>query len=142
MRLWSLHPKYLDSKGIVALWRETLLAKAVLSGKTRGYKNHPQLIRFKINKNPKALINTYLLNIYQESITRGYKFNQSKIGPEITHTKIKVTNGQMEYELDHLLKKLKIRDSARYNELLNIKKPEPNPIFIVVDGDIESWEII
>ena len=48
----------------------------------------------------------------------------------------------MEYELDHLLRKLKIRDSARYNELLNIKKPEPNPIFIVVDGDIESWEII
>ena len=87
MRLWSLHPKYLDSKGIVALWREALLAKAVLGGKTKGYKNHPQLIRFKINKNPIALINTYLLNIYHESITRGYNFNQSKIGPEITNTK-------------------------------------------------------
>lgn len=22
MRLWSSHPKYLDAKGIVALWRE------------------------------------------------------------------------------------------------------------------------
>ena len=142
MRPWSLHPKYLDSKGIVALWRETLLAKAVLLGKTKGYKNHPQLIRFKIDKNPQALINTYLLNIYHESLTRGYKFNQSKIGTEFTHTRYEVTNGQMGYELDHLLRKLKIRDSARYNELLNINKPEPNPIFIIVDGDIESGEII
>jgi len=43
MRIWSLHPKYLDSKGMVALWREALLAKQVLLNKTKGYKNHPQL---------------------------------------------------------------------------------------------------
>lgn len=47
MRIWSLHPKYLDTKGLVALWRETLLAQHVLSGKTKRYKNHPQLARFK-----------------------------------------------------------------------------------------------
>jgi hypothetical protein len=142
MRLWSLHPKYLDSKGLVALWREALLAKAVLTGKTKGYKNHPQLIRFKISRNPQTLINTYLLNIYQESLLRGYKFNRNKIGPEITTSKIVVTNGQIEYELEHLRSKLKNRDPTKYIELMNIKEPEPNPIFIVVEGDIETWEII
>jgi hypothetical protein len=142
MRLWSLHPKYLDSKGLVALWREALLAKAVLNGETKGYKNHPQLTRFKINKNPKALINTYLLHIYHESLSRGYKFNRNKIGSEFTQSKIKVTQGQIEYELEHLILKLEIRDPSRYIELINIKELEPNPIFIVVDGGIEPWEII
>lgn len=142
MRLWSLHPKYLDSKGLVALWREALLAREVLNGKTKGYKNHPQLIRFKINKNSHALINTYLLHIYHESISRGYKFNRNKIGSEFTQSKIDVTDGQIEFELDHLLSKLKIRDQSKYMELLNIENPEPNPIFIVVEGGIEAWEIV
>ena len=142
MRLWSLHPKYLDSKGLVALWRETLLAKAVLNGETKGYKNHPQLIRFKKNKNHNSMINTYLLHIYKESLSRGYKFNGNKIGPEFTSSKINVTQGQIEYELEHLILKLEIRDPSRYIELINIKELEPNPIFIVVDGGIEPWEII
>ena len=43
MRLWSIHPRYLDSMGLVALWREALLAQAVLRGETKGYKFHPQL---------------------------------------------------------------------------------------------------
>jgi hypothetical protein len=30
-RIWSLHPKYLDARGLVALWREGLLAQAVLT---------------------------------------------------------------------------------------------------------------
>jgi hypothetical protein len=102
MRLWSLHPKYLDSKGLVALWREALLAKAVLNGETKGYKNHPQLIRFKINKNPKALINTYLLHIYKESISRGYKFNRNKIGPEFTHQRSKLHKAKLNTNLNIL----------------------------------------
>lgn len=28
MRLWSLHPKHLDPQGLVALWREVLLARS------------------------------------------------------------------------------------------------------------------
>ena len=142
MRLWSIHPKYLDSKGLVALWRESLLAKAVLSGKTKGYKNHPQLIRFKINNNPEVLINTYLLHIYNESVSRGYKFNKSKIGHEFTSSKINVTRGQIEYEFKHLISKLQLRDPTRYIELLNIKDPEPNPLFVLVEGNVEAWEIV
>jgi hypothetical protein len=37
MRLWTLHPRYLDSQGLVALWREGLLAQAVLRNRTRGF---------------------------------------------------------------------------------------------------------
>jgi hypothetical protein len=41
MRLWSIHPEYLDAKGLVALWREALLAQNVLQCNTKGYKKHP-----------------------------------------------------------------------------------------------------
>ena len=47
MRLWSLHPSYLDSAGLVALWQEGLLARKVLSSQTKGYIHHPQLHRFR-----------------------------------------------------------------------------------------------
>ena len=70
MRLWSLHPKYLDTKGLVALWREGLLARKVLQGQTRGYKYHPQLERFKNHNKPVNAIDTYLLHVYNESVNR------------------------------------------------------------------------
>jgi len=66
MRIWSIHPKYLDTKGLVALWRENLLAKNVLEHNTRGYKNHPQLIRSKNSGTPLQAINHYLAAVYQE----------------------------------------------------------------------------
>ena len=79
MRIWSLHPQYLDAKGLVALWRETLLAKHVLENKTKGYKNHPQLNRFKRTKNPVDSINHYLFFVLQEARVRNYKFDAAKI---------------------------------------------------------------
>ena len=39
-------------QGLVALWREALLARAVLRGKTRGYRHHPQLHRFRASATP------------------------------------------------------------------------------------------
>ena len=60
MRLWTLHPKYLDAQGLVALWREGLLARAVLRGMTKGYRHHPQLQRFRAHASPRAAINLYL----------------------------------------------------------------------------------
>ena len=142
MRLWSLHPKYLDSKGLIALWREGFLARAVLKGETRGYKNHPQLIRFKNLTNPISFIDSYLLNVYEESELRSYKFNKNKIGPDFTDLKINVTRGQIQFELKHLGSKLKTRDHGKYIELLKITTPDTNPIFTVVEGDIELWEVI
>ena len=67
MRIWSLHPKYLDTKGLVALWRETLLAKQVLQNKTKGYRNHPQLNRFKNHSEPLEAINYYLSIVFKEA---------------------------------------------------------------------------
>jgi hypothetical protein len=142
MRLWSLHPSLLDTKGLVALWREALLAKKVLEDKTKGYKNHPQLSRFRKYKYPLIAINSYLTSVYIEATERGYNFNNDKIKIYRWKTIIKVTFSQIEYELKHLLKKLKLRDPDKYNILLKINpaKIKPNPLFRKVKGDIEPWE--
>ncbi len=142
MRIWSLHPKYLDTKGLVALWRETLLAKNVLEGNTKGYKNHPQLNRFKESENPLLSINYYLEAVYQESLNRGYHFDKNKFSTHDQPTALKVTNGQIAYEMQHLLNKLETRDIDRFNDLSDEKNIEPHPLFEIIDGEIEDWEIV
>lgn len=141
MRLWSLSPKYLDRQGLLAVWREGLLAKKVLEGKTRGYKNHPQLLRFKEQEKPIDYIKAYLQGIYQEAVSRGYKFNREKAGLLKKKLKnIKVSSGQIEHEMEHLLKKLAKRDKSRYNELRGLTKLVLHPLFKAKKGGIESWE--
>ena len=142
MRIWSLHPKYLDSKGLVALWREALLAKNVLEGKTIGYKNHPQLNRFKQAKRPLETINQYLSEIYLESVIRNYNFDKQKINWSFKKSKLPVTTGQLNYEVKHLLIKLKTRDKNKYEELKTRSTFDIHPLFILVNGDIEEWEIL
>jgi len=142
MRLWSLHPKYLDAKGLVALWRESLLALKVLQGGTKGYRNHPQLIRFKATADPIAALASYLRNIAFEAKQRGYNFDESKI-PELEFgDRIPLSSGQLNYELEHLKKKLKIRCPEKYNELKKLKKPDFHPMFHLKQGAIEEWENI
>ena len=142
MRIWSLHSKYLDSKGLIALWRESLLAQKVLMGKTKGYINHPQLLRFKAYKEPINAISYYLSKVYEEGLIRGYNFDNSKIVASISIVKkILVNKGQLEYELEHLRQKLKIRDFKRYELISGIKIIEKHPLFKQVEGDIESWEV-
>jgi hypothetical protein len=142
MRIWSLHPKYLDTKGLVALWRETLLAKNVLEGKTAGYRYHPQLIRFKQAERPLDAINQYLSEIYLESVKRNYNFDKQKINWSFIKCKIPVTTGQINYEAEHLLTKLKTRDMNKYMELRSWSNFDIHPLFILVNGDIENWEIV
>ena len=142
MRIWSIHPKYLDTKGLVALWRETLLAKHVLEGKTKGYRNHPQLDRFKQTDKPVDGINQYLATLYNEALTRNYNFDKKKIDWSFEPIIMNVTNGQMKYETEHLLNKLKIRDQEKFERLKNIKKVEQHQMFKIIKGDIEKWEII
>jgi len=142
MRLWSIHPVYLDSKGLVALWREGLLAQNVLLEKTKGYKNHPQLIRFKNTDNSEITIANYLQYVVDEADTRGYKFNRDKIVNNGESSNLEVTEGQLEYEFNHLLSKLKVRDPNRYEDLKSIKAIKPHPIFTKTDGVIEDWEVI
>lgn len=142
MRLWSLHPQYLDAKGLVALWREALLAKNVLEGKTTGYRSHPQLHRFRRSVLPIDGINQYLSEVYQESLIWGYKFDREKIDWNFTTTMLPVTSGQMQYEREHLLKKLKMRDSQRYMDFLDTIELKPHPMFYIVEGEVEVWEMI
>jgi hypothetical protein len=142
MRLWSIHPKYLDAKGLVALWRETLLAKQVLEGKTKGYKNHPQLHRFQKSPKPLDSINSYLAVIHQEALSRQYKFDQQKVDWDFLPTSLPVTKGQLQYESLHLLNKIKGRDPKKYEELKTLLSFDPHPLFILIDGDTEDWEIM
>ena len=142
MRLWSLHPKYLDAKGLVALWREALLAKKVLEGKTAGYQNHPQLIRFRKSHHPLHGINRYLSIVYEEALKRGYHFNRQKINRNFGRVSIYVTRGQMNYERDHLLRKLKLRDKKKYRDFLRLSHLRANPIFKIKSGRRERWEKI
>ncbi|MCS7135229.1 MAG: pyrimidine dimer DNA glycosylase/endonuclease V [Candidatus Aenigmarchaeota archaeon] len=142
MRLWSLHPKYLDRKGLLAQWREGLLAKKVLEGKTKGYKNHPQLQRFKKYSHPLNAINSFQSYTLKEAQRRGYNFDKSKIKIIYLKNVIPVTNGQIKYEFSHLMKKLMERDVKKFEELKNVKKIEVNPLFKIIKGDIEDWEKI
>jgi hypothetical protein len=142
MRLWTLHPKYLDAKGLVALWREALLAQKVLRGATKGYKHHPQLRRFSKCTNPPAAIASYLTVVQEEAVRRGYKFDAAKIGKHRLRSKLKETRGQLLYEWLHLKRKLKRRDPRRYRLLLSVRNPVPHSLFCLVPGKVRGWEKI
>ena len=142
MRLWSIHPKYLDSKGLVAVWREGLLAQKCLSGHTKGYNHHPQLKRFKESSNSLIAMGSYLRGILSEAEKRHYNFDSSKILSIERILKMKVTKNQLEYEWQHFLKKIETRDPSRYEQLRALKTPDTHPLFDVVLGGIEEWEVI
>lgn len=143
MRLWSLHPKYLDTKGLLACWRETLLAQKVLDGRTAGYRNHPQLTRFRATENPLAAVGNYLEGLALEADARGYNFNRSLVlrpPPRGPVRLLPVTTGQIGYERAHLLAKLAVRDPERAGQLAAADPPLLHPAFEAVPGDVESWE--
>jgi len=140
MRLWSLHPRHLDARGLVALWREGLLARAVLSGKTRGYRNHPQLDRFRARRDPPAAIDCYLSRVLDEARRRGYDFDASKIGyRRCRRGHAPVQAGQLAHEWAHLLAKLRLRDPSRWWAERR-RRPEPHGCFRIVPGPVAEWE--
>ncbi|HYB63844.1 MAG TPA: pyrimidine dimer DNA glycosylase/endonuclease V [Steroidobacteraceae bacterium] len=140
MRLWTLHPRYLDARGLVALWREGLLARAVLRGETRGYRHHPQLERFRSHASPRAAINTYLRVVAAEAASRGYSFDERKLGPRRRGLSLTATRGQLRYEWQHLLRKLAERNPRLYERWRREKAPEAHPLFKLVRGALEPWE--
>lgn len=142
MRLWSLHPRYLDAKGLVALWREGLLAQAVLSGRTQGYRQHPQLVRFKQASAPQTYIAAYLRFVLEEAVRRGYHFDANKIGSHGTVAPLQVTQGQITYEWEHLSHKLQARAAVWFDGLGGEKQVQPHPLFEVVSGGIAQWETV
>ena len=140
MRLWSIHPRYLDPQGLVALWREALLARAVLDGRTRGYRHHPQLARFRTQADPGAAIAAYLRIVHAEALARGYAFDPRKLPPGVACPAMPVTHGQLEHEWRHLCAKLAVRNPAWLARWRDVVMPEPHPLFRTHPGAIESWE--
>ena len=140
MRLWSIHPHQLDRAALVACWREALLAQAVIAGRTRGYTNHPQLERFQAAADPARAVGSYLVGLAQEADARGYRFNRALIGcPGEPSGELSVTSGQLAFEWEHLGAKLAARSPADAERWIK-SDAEPHPLFVVVPGDVESWE--
>lgn len=140
MRLWTVHPRYLDPKGLVAAWREALLAQKVISGATKGYCYHPQLARFQAQTDPLAAIASFLVGLADEATMRGYHFDVSKISPRRFRMTITVTSGQLLYEWAHLMTKLRTRAPLMERKFQNVTMPEPHPLFCVVPGEVCDWE--
>ena len=140
MRLWTLHPNYLDRAGLLAVWREGLLAQAVLGGLTKGYVRHPQLCRFRSASSPPGAIAAYLRAVHAEAVTRGYAFDAARIGRGRYTSRLAVTRGQLEFEWCHLLAKLARRDPRWHARLEAVQRPRTHPLFRIVPGPVESWE--
>lgn len=140
MRLWTLHPKYLDPKGLVALWREALLAQAVLKGETAGYRHHPQLLRFQAHADPLAAIANYLRAVHAEATSRNYRFDVTKINRHRATVKLAETRGQLAYEWTHLRAKLRARSPDWWHQWKTVAVPDPHPLFRLVPGTVRDWE--
>jgi hypothetical protein len=140
MRLWTLHPRYLDAKGLVAAWREALLAQKVLQGATRGYRHHPQLLRFQAQRDPGAAIAAFLSGLAQEADHRGYHFDRTKIPRQKRCGKIAETSGQLRFEWAHLKKKLRSRAPAVARQHRGVVTPDAHPLFRIIPGRVRSWE--
>ncbi|MBF0147172.1 MAG: DNA lyase [Magnetococcales bacterium] len=140
MRLWTLHPRYLDTQGLVALWREALLAQKVLQGLTRGYVHHPQLMRFRKQDDPVGAIVVYLRGVHQEATRRGYRFDITRIAPTTWEGVIQETTGQRLFEWHHLLTKTALRSPMHHATLLSVTTPDPHPLFTLIEGGINAWE--
>lgn len=140
MRIWSLHPAHLDRAALVACWRETLLAQAVLAGRTKGYTRHPQLERFRTQSDPLGSVGAYLSAVADEADARGYRFDRTRIlKPGPASVRIPVTDGQLALEWQHLGAKLDQRspaDAVRWRAAT----PSAHPLFRVVPGPVEAWE--
>jgi hypothetical protein len=140
MRLWTLHPRYLDPKGLVAVWREALLAQKVLAGATKGYRHHPQLARFQAQADPLAAVAAFLAGIADEAQGRGYHFDTRKISGRRFTGQIEETSGQLMFEWSHLKAKLRARAPQMCRRFRSATMPEPHPLFRIVPGEVRDWE--
>lgn len=144
MRLWSLHPSYLDRQGLLGLWRESLLAQHVLLGKTKGYTKHPQVMRFRRRSDCLQLLCDYLHSVADDGDRRGYNLDRSKITlPPTQIEPMPVTDGQIEYEFAHLQRKLLVRSPEQHAEnsiITAVAQIRLHRVFVLCVGGIEDFE--
>lgn len=140
MRIWSLHPQLLDRAGLVACWRETLLAQAVLAGRTKGYRNHPQLDRFRASPDARGAVVAYLRGLAEEADARGYRFDRTRIDDIAPYEgRLEVSDGQLQVEYAHLLAKVEQR-AGEHAQWLREQEMRAHPLFRVVAGPRAEWE--
>lgn len=140
MRLWSIHPKYLDRQGLGALWREGLLAQAVLRNRTVGYRAHPQLQRFRDSGRPLGLISAYLYAVWREARRRGYHYDLHRIAGRPGPGRIPAPRGQLQWEWVHLRRKLRARSPEVLARWVQVVVPQAHPVFQPVPGGMADWE--
>lgn len=148
MRVWSIHPKYCDTPRLNGMWREGLLAKAVIEGTTPkgGYRKHSQAERLKVHPDPVKLINHILYEVWKVAQERGFKYDIKKLNKRIVDeplsTKLEVTRGQIEYEFNFMQHKIGAVDTRYKINTEEVRKNgiEVNPCFKIVPGDIMDFE--
>lgn len=140
MRLWSVHPAQLDRAALVAGWREGLLAQKVLRGLTKGYTQHPQLVRFRATDDPVVAVATWLHGLADEADERGYSFDRTRVvvGPDPA-LRMPLTDGQLHLEWEHLATKVRVRNPEWWAQVGD-QKPRPHPLFVVEPGPVAAWE--
>lgn len=140
MRLWSIHPRYLDPPGLGGLWREALLAQRVVEGRTAAYRSHPQARRILGQADPWGAIHDYLLGVWEEGRRRGYRYDRTRISEHSDGHSMDVPRGQIEYELALLHFKLAARNKASLSDLPTLEQALPHPSITIVEGGIAPWE--
>lgn len=141
MRLWTLHPHYLDLAGLRALWQNGILAQKNIFAQKGGVELHPQLLRFQKTETPEKAIGTYLLYISEEAEHRGVHFDIKKILVPCRDIVLDETVGQIQYEWWHFLTQLKDRAPTKYEKLQLIQKPDAHPMFRIIPGNVKHWEL-
>lgn len=80
--------------------------------------------------------------VFEEAEERAYNFDKSKIRWKFDPVILTVTKGQLEYERNHFLEKLKVRAPQLYQKQKTIREFDAHPLFNPVEGGIEDWENI
>jgi hypothetical protein len=144
MKLWSLHPSYLDIQGLHTVWQEGLLGMMIMENQDAGFQNDPQLIRFWLSGDPMGILGFYLSEIYNEAKNRGFNFDDYKLQKINNSLTISVNSGQIDYEALELMNILQKRDKEKFRELNQIfqqKSVKTHPLFYIIEGPVEKWEI-
>ena len=140
MKLWTFHPRYLDTCGLTGLWREAIMAQNILiklmQGKLVGYTNHPELNKIRnIGESIfwEGAIRVYLDEIYKESVLRKHSFNQYKIRASrgfLLNVEIWLSEEQLRQEEETIKERMAVRSPGRYQEVKDLQF-EPHPLFIL-----------
>jgi hypothetical protein len=116
------------------------LAQKVLKGATKGYRHHPQLARFRDQREPVGAIASFLAGLAAEARLRGYRFDASKISRRKFPGKIPETKGQLLHEWKHLRRKLRDRAPLVARQWRGVAVPDPHPLFSIRPGGVRAWE--